>query len=60
MVHVDLDNNEAVMMKEILENYLWELTSEIHNTDTREFRESLKKQKELVVNVIGRISDVAA
>jgi hypothetical protein len=55
MVKVELQDNEAAEMKEILEIYLHELTSEISSTDTLSFRETLKKKKAFVMDMLDRL-----
>lgn len=55
MVTFELHDDEATEMKEILEIYLHELTSEISNTDTLSFRETLKRKKAFVMNMLDRL-----
>ncbi|HMK37527.1 MAG TPA: hypothetical protein VK463_20815 [Desulfomonilaceae bacterium] len=60
MVNVELNDTETKEMKEILEIYLHELTSEIASTDTLTFRQDLKKKKMFVMDMLDRLTRVAA
>jgi len=60
MVNVELNDTETKEMKEILEIYLHELTSEIASTDTLTFRQDSKKKKMFVMDMLDRLTRVAA
>ena len=59
MVNIGLQDKEVEEMKEILETYLHELTSEISSTDTLSFRETLKEKKAFVMDMLDRLSRAA-
>lgn len=49
MARIDLSDNEAETLKDILESYLSDLRAEIADTDSMDFREPLK-EKEVFLN----------
>jgi hypothetical protein len=60
MAHHEFSDDQEFLMREILEGYLHELSSEIFRTDTPSFREDLKKKKELVRDMLGGFHEKAA
>ncbi len=60
MVRVDLSDEEARLLTEILESYVSELGLEIHKTDTFSFRSHLKHDKAVIMDLIGRMHKMAA
>lgn len=52
MASLDLTDTEVEILVAVLRNYLSELRSEIAHTDSREFREILKRRKSVLVKVI--------
>lgn len=59
MAHYEFSYDQEILMQEILEGYLHELSSEIFRTDTPSFREDLKK-KQLVRDILGGFHEKAA
>ena len=55
MVRIELSAEEAVELSGILENYLSDLRMEIVDTDSQNFREGLKKRKELVSRLVDQL-----
>ncbi|MGB6063512.1 MAG: hypothetical protein WBG50_01810 [Desulfomonilaceae bacterium] len=60
MVRVEFSDEEAALVREILESYVSELGAEIHKTDTFTFRSNLKHNKAIVMDLIGRMHKMAA
>lgn len=60
MAQIQFREDEEKLMQEILEGYLRELSSEISSTDTFSFRQDLKRKKELVRDMLGRLEGRAA
>jgi hypothetical protein len=60
MAEYNFDDDEKRLMREILEGYVHELTSEIFRTDTPAFREDLKRKRSVVRDILGRLSEKAA
>jgi hypothetical protein len=60
MVRVDFSDEEAGVMREILESYLSELSLEISDTDRFSFRNDLKHKKAIVMDLLGRMHRMAA
>ena len=52
MIHLNLTNEEKDILAEVLENDISDLRMEITDTDNKDFREALKKQKEVLKNVL--------
>mgnify|MGYP001574970778 CR=1 FL=1 len=52
MIHLELTHEEKEMLIDILGNDLSDLRMEIADTDSLEFREMLKKQKEVLKKVL--------
>ena len=52
MTQLDLTKEEKDILTEILENDLSDLRMEITDTDSLDFREKLKKQKEVLKKVL--------
>ena len=52
MIHLELTQEEKEMLIDILENDLSDLRMEITDTDSLDFREMLKKQKEVLMKVL--------
>lgn len=59
MVNIELKDEEAAMLRHVVENYLSDLTSEIASTEKLSFREDLKREKAFLLDFRGRISKVA-
>jgi hypothetical protein len=55
MVRVDLETQEAEELRAILENYLSDLRMEIVDTEGHDFREMLKKRRDLVGRLIEQL-----
>ena len=52
MIHLEITQEEKEMLIDILENNLSDLRMEIADTDSLDFREMLKKQKEVLKKVL--------
>ena len=48
MVHLELDEEQAVALREVLETYLGDLSYEIADTDDHDYRERLKARQALL------------
>ena len=52
MVNLDLTKEENDILATVLESYLSDLRMEIADTDSMDFRESLKKRKDVLNKVL--------
>ncbi len=52
MINLDLTKEESDILATILESYLSDLRMEIADTDSMDFRESLKKKKAVLKKVL--------
>jgi hypothetical protein len=55
MVNFELNEEEAKLLLNVLENYFLHLEVEINRTHRREFREALKEREKSLVSVIERL-----
>jgi len=55
MVRLELEQDQAEMLREMLESYLGDLRMEISQTDQMDFREDLKKREALLKDLIARL-----
>jgi len=55
MIRIELSAPEAEELSGILENYLSDLRMEIVDTESQEFREGLKKRKDLVTRLLVQL-----
>ena len=55
MVRIELTDEEAVTLREVLTSYLGDLRMEVANTDSMDFRESLKQTEVLLKALIDRL-----
>ncbi len=60
MVDIELTQNEANVLREILETHLSELTFEIAFTHNREFTELLRKKRDFMIDFLQRLEGVPA
>ena len=51
MVHLDLADDEARLLSEFIESMLSNLSYEISDTDTKDFRDALKAKRDVLVKV---------
>jgi hypothetical protein len=54
-MELTLTNNEAQLLKEILEADLSKLLMEIANTDIRSMRKGLKDREEILRTIVGKL-----
>ena len=57
MVRIELALEEAEELHFILESYLTDLRGEIRETDSRDFRASLKAREELLRKLLGQLEE---
>ena len=55
MVNLELSEDEAKVLQNVLENYHSHLDVEIHRTYKREFRDALKEREKFLANIIERL-----
>jgi hypothetical protein len=51
MIHLNLTEEEIVLLKDLVESSLSDLREEIHSTDNLDYKEMLKKRKEIVIKL---------
>jgi hypothetical protein len=55
MVNLELSEDEAKVLQNVLDNYHSHLDVEIHRTYKREFRDALKEREKFLANIIERL-----
>ena len=55
MVNLELSEDEAKVLQNVIENYHSHLDVEIHRTYKREFRDALKEREKFLSNIIERL-----
>ena len=60
MVEIELTQNEANVLREILKTHLSELNFEIAFTHNKEFTELLKKKRDFMIDFLQRLEEMPA
>ncbi len=60
MVAIELTENDAMMLREMLEVQARDLRHEIHHTDDRTFRQLLKQRELMLEHVLGQLPALSA
>lgn len=55
MIRLELEQDQAEMLREMLEGYLGDLRMEVAQTDLMDVREDLKKKEALLKDLISRL-----
>ncbi len=55
MIHLEIDNVEKEDLREFLQHCLNFLKHEVHHTDTRSFRETLKRKEKTVESLLAQL-----
>lgn len=56
MIQLHLEDDEAAILKEMLEIRLSDLRDEIHATDNPAYKEMLKKRREIVLKLMDEVN----
>jgi hypothetical protein len=52
---IQLADEEAEVLRSVLEEYISELRMEVANTDSMDFREGLKRKEEILKRLAGQL-----
>jgi hypothetical protein len=55
MIRFDLDDEEALELLTVLEEYLGDLRMEVADTDSMDYREMLKGREAIIKNMIAKL-----
>jgi len=55
MISFEMTKDEANIVQNVIERYLYHLQVEIMHTDKREFREALKQREQFLKGIIERL-----
>ena len=58
MIQLALTQEECVILKDVLDNYLSDLRQEISATDLVEFKEILKARKDVIMKELDDMSEI--
>ena len=53
---IQLQDDEAAMLKSVLDEYVSDLRMEVANTDSMDFREDLKRKEEFLKRLAGQLA----
>ena len=56
MAQLEMNDEEANVLRSVIDNYTAHLEVEIHRTEKREFREALKRREKVLHDLIRRLS----
>jgi len=57
MVQITLTEEESVILRDVLDNYLSDLRQEISATDLVEFKDNLKARKNVIMKVLDALAE---
>lgn len=60
VIQISLTNADAGMLREMLEDYLSDLRMEVAGTDSRDWREALKRREALLKRLLDELARPAA
>ncbi len=52
---INLTDNEITVVRDVIQNYLSELHTEISHTDDRDFKAALKRRQDLLQGVLQKL-----
>jgi len=56
MVQLEMNDEEAKVLRSVIDNYAAHLEVEIHRTERRDFREALERREKVLHDLIRRLS----
>jgi hypothetical protein len=56
MVQLEMNDEEARVLRSVIDNYTAHLEVEIHRTERRDFREALERREKVLHDLIRRLS----
>jgi thioredoxin-related protein len=59
VIHLEIDDTEKEDLREFLRHCLNFLKVEVHHTDTRTFREGLKRKEKVIENLLDQLGSDA-
>ncbi len=54
-MHIELNNEEAELLRNVLQNYVRELDREINRTDSLDFKRDLQQTDRAAERILGRL-----
>lgn len=57
MLHITLNDEEKITLRDLLQCCLSELRVEIHHTDDMDFKDMLKNRKKVLVKILEELSE---
>ncbi len=59
MAQLDLNDEEAKVLRSVIDNYTAHLEVEIHRTERRDFREALERREKVLHDLVQRLGKIA-
>ena len=56
MAAIEFSDIEATTLRDVVQNYLTELHTEISHTDDREFKEALRRRQALLLGAVEKLA----
>jgi len=60
MQHTEFSSDELEVLREVLQHAVSEIDVEVFRTDTHEFKEMLKRRREVLEHILAKLSAVPA
>lgn len=57
MIKLELTDDEAKILRNVIENYTSHLEVEIHRTEKRDFREALEQRERFLHDMVDRLDE---
>ncbi len=57
MIRLELNREQVSILREALDSYLSDLRMEIADTDRKDFREQLKRKKEILLQIRNQLQE---
>ena len=57
---LELNDDQARVLAEALDGYIGELSTEIHHTDTKDYRDALKQRRDVLAGILETLRGTAA
>jgi len=59
MIQFEMNDEEARVLRSVIDNYTAHLEVEIHRTERRDFREALERRQKVLHDLVGRLGKSA-
>jgi len=60
MIHIEMSSEEVDVLRQVLEHQILQMDVEVDRTDTHDFKKMLQHRRDLLKQILARLSPVAA